>query len=143
MGHLFANGEGVLKDYSQAAYWYRKAAQQGNASAQGDLGMLYDKGLGVAQDYTEAATWYRKAADQGIAAAQAMLGNLYVKGLGVTQDYAQAYFWFDLAAAGKIDGMKQEDVAQDRDNAASHLTPVQLSQMQEKARKWFAAHTAF
>ena len=57
--------------------------------------------------------------------------------------YHNQLLWFDLAAAGKIDGMKQEDVAQDRDNAATHLTPVQLSQMQEKARKWFAAHTAF
>jgi len=38
--------------------------------------------------------------------------------------------------------MTQDEVAQDRDNAASHLAPADLTLMQERARKWFAAHTS-
>src|ERR1017187_4789217 len=40
MGQAYANGDGVPKDYQQAAFWSRKAADQGNATAQNDLGRL-------------------------------------------------------------------------------------------------------
>ena len=45
--------------------WYRKAADQGDADAQFNLGGQYARGHGVAKDVAEAARWYRKAADQG------------------------------------------------------------------------------
>lgn len=38
---------GVKKDYQQAIYWYRKAADQGQINAQGNLGYLYVNGIGV------------------------------------------------------------------------------------------------
>ena len=65
LGVMYANGNGVLQDYAQAAMWYRKAGDQGDDEAQGNLGAMYAKGQGVPQDYAEAANWYRKAADQG------------------------------------------------------------------------------
>jgi TPR repeat protein len=34
-------GKGVLKDYKQAVYWYQKAADQGDAKAQSNLGTMY------------------------------------------------------------------------------------------------------
>ena len=52
----------------------RKAAEQGNAAAQYELGDMYYWGQGVPRDYTEAMKWYRKAAEQGFAAAQYELG---------------------------------------------------------------------
>ena len=45
--------------------WYRKAADQGDAKAQSNLGAMYCHGQGVAQSYKETAVWFRKAADQG------------------------------------------------------------------------------
>ena len=57
--------------------WYRKAADQGYAEVQYELGFLYNVGLGVSQDFAEAARWYRKAADQENAEAQHELGQLY------------------------------------------------------------------
>ena len=62
---MYANGKGVPQDYAEAAKWYRKAAEQGYADAQNNLGMMYVNGQGVPQDYAEAAKWTRKAADQG------------------------------------------------------------------------------
>ena len=53
--------------------WYRKAAEQGDAGAQNNLGKCYHNGQGVAQDYAQAVAWYRKAAEQGHAGAQEAL----------------------------------------------------------------------
>ena len=64
-------------DYAEALKWYRKAAEQGDASAQYNLGNGYRRGKGVTQDYAEAANWYRKAAEQGNAWAQSNLGVMY------------------------------------------------------------------
>jgi len=84
--------------YTQAALWYRKAAEQGNSVAQDALGDLYYNGQGVPQDYTQAALWYRKAAEQGNSVAQDALGDLYYNGQGVPQDYTQAALWYRKAA---------------------------------------------
>ncbi|APZ43661.1 hypothetical protein BW247_11650 [Acidihalobacter ferrooxydans] len=83
---------------SAAASWYRKAAEQGYAPAEYELGSLYEKGLGVPQNYMTAASWYRKAANQRYAPAENNLGSLYEKGLGVPQSYTKAIYWYRKAA---------------------------------------------
>jgi TPR repeat protein len=105
LGYMLQNGAGVERNYSLAVYWYRKAAEQGNADGQNNLGVMYRDGLGVAQDYTQAISWCRKAADQGHAAGQYNLGHMYEKSLGVGRDYAQAIKWYRRAAEqGNPDG---------------------------------------
>ena len=44
--------------------WYRKAAEQGYAIAQFNLGFSYDKGKGVPQDYVQAHKWVNVAASR-------------------------------------------------------------------------------
>ncbi|MNG22691.1 Localization factor PodJL [compost metagenome] len=53
------------KDKQQAALWFRKAAEQGDADAQHALGRIYDSGQGVAQDISESYAWYSVAATNG------------------------------------------------------------------------------
>ncbi len=84
--------------YTEAVKWYRKAAEQGDADAQYQLGKCYDYGRGVTQDFTEAVKWYRKAAEQGDADAQYQLGKCYDYGRGVTQDFTEAVKWYRKAA---------------------------------------------
>lgn len=98
VGLDYANGEGVPKDFMQAAVWFRKAAEQGNPDAQYFLGGMYREGDGVPQDFMQAAIWYRMAADQGNADAQYYLGKLYADGQGVKQDYAEAAELYRKAA---------------------------------------------
>lgn len=98
-GVQFAEGDGVAKDYSAAARFYRKAAEAGYGPAQYDLAYLYENGLGVERNFKEAAAWYRKAADQGDAEAQNNLGTLYATGQGVPRNDAEAVRWYRLAAA--------------------------------------------
>ena len=54
--HYF--GEGVPQDYAEAAKWSRKAAEQGNAMAQSNLGLMYENGHGVPQDDVQAYMWF-------------------------------------------------------------------------------------
>ena len=90
--------DGVRKDDTESNKWYRKAAEQGDATAQFNLGIYYHV-RGMPKDYAQAAQWYRKAADQGDASAQVNLGGMYNEGDGVPQSYAQAVFWYRKAAA--------------------------------------------
>lgn len=62
VGQIFEKGLGTAPDYTQAASWYRKAADQGYAAAAVSLGYLYEEGLGVAKDEVQALNWYRSAA---------------------------------------------------------------------------------
>ncbi len=86
-------------DYEKASSCYRKAAEEGCAAAQHDLGVLFLAGRGVPQNYSEAANWFRKAAEQGVPDSQANLGLQYVQGLGVTKDPVEAVKWFRKSAA--------------------------------------------
>ena len=52
-------------DFGEAARLFRKAADQGYAIAQFNLGIMYAQGQGVKQDFGEAARWFRKPAEQG------------------------------------------------------------------------------
>ncbi len=73
-------------------------AEQGDASAQYNLGVVYHEGVGVLQDDKQAVKWWRKAAEQGYASAQYNLALMYAKGQGVLQNYKQAVKWFRKAA---------------------------------------------
>jgi hypothetical protein len=48
---------GGSKNDVEAVNWFRKAADQGDAPAQADLGGMYANGLGVAQNGVEAVNW--------------------------------------------------------------------------------------
>jgi uncharacterized protein len=55
----------VSTDFLEAAKWARRAAEQGDARAQADLGSLYEQGKGVPLDYVSAYRWYSLAAEGG------------------------------------------------------------------------------
>ena len=49
------------EDDSEAVKWLRKAAEQGFADAQSNLGFMYANGRGVLEDYVQAYAWYSLA----------------------------------------------------------------------------------
>src|SRR6266487_2686026 len=61
----------------------RKAAEQGDAKAQFNLGSMYHDGQGLPRDYAEAFRWCQKAAEQGYARAQDGVGYMHCNGQGV------------------------------------------------------------
>ncbi len=89
---------GKKKDYTQAAQWYRKAAEQGHAEAQTDLGYMYERGYGVTKNLKTAVEWYARGAQSGSPVGQCNLGYMYEKGRGVTQNHETAVYWYRQAA---------------------------------------------
>jgi TPR repeat protein len=59
---MYFKGQGVSRDYDEAAKWYRKAAGHGNANAQFNLATCYERGQGAPQDYVLAYMWFNLAA---------------------------------------------------------------------------------
>ena len=112
---------------------WRPLAEQGDASAQTNLGVMYHQGHGVPLDYAEAMKWFRLAAEQGDATAQHNLGLMYAKGQGVAQNYIQAYMWETLAAAqGNDNASKGLEILE------KQMTPDQIAEAQRLAREWKA-----
>ena len=108
LGDLYAEGDGVPQDETEALRWYRMAtdqgsteavsgiqqmAEQGNVEAQLALGGMYFAGQAVAEDATEGVRWWRLAAEQGHLPAQTGLAGRYFDGRGVAQDAAEAVRW--------------------------------------------------
>lgn len=100
LGWMYSEGCGMRRNYSKAMAWYQKAANQGCAVAQNNLGVMYayDWFGAIKKDYTKAREWYQKAAEQGYARAQYNLAGLYYNGQGVEKDYAKAVEWYQKAA---------------------------------------------
>lgn len=130
LGAMYANGEGVTKDYQQAEKWYRLSANQGNSSAQNNLGWMYYKGQGVNQDYLEATRLFRLSADKGHPKAQLNLGAMYSRGEGVTKNYQEAVKWFRLSA-------EQGDSEAQYNLGAMYNNGDGVSQDYQEALKWF------
>lgn len=75
-----------------------KAAQNGDAKAQYEIGQCYQDGLWVPKDISVAMEWYLKSADQNYSPAFNAIGVCYFKGDGVPIDYEKAAYWFKKAA---------------------------------------------
>jgi hypothetical protein len=108
-----------------------KAAEQGDAGSQVQLGAMYLLGQGVPQDSAKAVALYLRAAEQGHAYAQYDLGAMYAEGTNTPQDYVAAYKWLSLAAA---QGVKM--AMQFRNDVTRKMTPAQTAEAQQQVRQW-------
>ncbi len=136
IGDVYYYGHGVSRDYTEAARWYRRAAENSNAMAQSTLGDIYYYGRGVPQDFQEAVHWWQLAADQGVAVAQLNLGVMYANGDGVPQDYVKSHFYTNLAAARLPVGQDRDIAVKNRDIVGKLMNPGQIAEAQRMARTW-------
>jgi len=88
--------------YEEAAAYYRKSADQGNADGQYGLGVMYTEGSGMKQDFGEARRLLISAAEQGHKQAVNVMALAYIKGgLGLDEAARQgseALSWIKRAA---------------------------------------------
>src|SRR5699024_6947193 len=54
LAEIYYDNQDIYFDREKAFYWNQKAANQGHAKAQYNLGYMYDYGKGVSQDYAKA-----------------------------------------------------------------------------------------
>ena len=112
----------------------RQAAEQGDATAQFNLGFMYANGEGVLKDNAEAVRWYRLAAEQGLASAQYNLGVMCAKGEGVLKDSGLAHMWSNIAGANGNEAARKQ-----RDNLEDDMTRAEISRATELARTCMAS----
>lgn len=97
-GACYEYGWGVVKDYSKALEWYRKAADHGQKNAFGAIGGPYRVGHGVPADGKQAFEWFLKGAEHEDNNSMLCVGNCYYSGIGVKKDLVQAAYWWKAAA---------------------------------------------
>jgi TPR repeat protein len=98
-GRLETGGNGIDRNYTESATWYRNAAEQGSSMAMLKLADYAGRGRGMTKDEALALDWYRKAGDAGSGEGAWQAAQAYLKGRGTTKDDAQALVWLRKAAA--------------------------------------------
>jgi TPR repeat protein len=168
LGMLYFYGDtlqGISKDYTRAAQWFRKSAENGNTEAQIYLGMIYQE-----QDNPEEAEkWYRIPAESGDARAQLnlamlyidqgktyealelikssaqknypmakyLLGSIYEEGPDdIPQDYVQAYMWYWLACTDTDLECDTIPLFSGPESLGKKMTESEISRAKNLANKW-------
>lgn len=100
-GDDFYYGRGCAVDYTQAMYWYRRAAEAGNIYSPNSIGICYQNGYGVPQSGEQAASWFEKAYKAGNPQGAYNLAECYFNGVGVRKNTDQALkYWGEAAKLG-------------------------------------------
>ena len=132
-GQPWARGDGLEKRLL-------RAAEEGNAKAQYNLGILYGNGLddnghAVEINRPEVLRWLLAAAEQGFPLAQVKLAEVYAEWPDIPGSYTTASGWFLVAAIG-LRGIDLHRARSGYERIASRLTPAQIVKTRCFARDW-------
>lgn len=90
---MYQEGRWLSSSPALALDWFNKAAKQGSAVAQIELGLIHEKGLnGTKQDLKRSLDWFGRAAKQGHAVGMFHYGRLLLK-----PHRAEGLAWLQLA----------------------------------------------
>jgi hypothetical protein len=98
---LVDQGEAAAKQqhFPEAFALFGKAADQGDAKAQFEVGRMYAAGRGVEKNCDMAMNWLSKSANQQSTLAQGALASIYFNGdTCAAKDYAKAKMWAQKAS---------------------------------------------
>lgn len=107
LANLYYYGNGVVKDLSQAFFWYQKSSAQGQPYASYAVAQMYSKGEYVCQNEETAQRYYKDALsgflkleskDQADDNLYYKLGSMFKKGLGTDIDMDKAIDYFKRSA---------------------------------------------
>ena len=135
LAQRYYKGAGVEQDFTKAANWFKRLAEQDFAQAQLTLGLMYIRGEGVERDDAKAVEWLKEAASQRLVQAQYLLGIAYEEGHGVEVDLPTAYMWYEIAAALNY---ANAEAAQKR--IADKLSDKEINQAEQDASQWWLQH---
>jgi TPR repeat protein/GTPase SAR1 family protein len=129
LGCFYTNGiadgiHTIEKNPEEAFFWFEKAAQNGHALSQYNLGLMYEKGIGISQNIPKSFEWFKKAASQNILNAFVSLGLLYQS----KDKLGKSLTWFEKAGR---QGHEESQYMLGRYNKAEFKYDV--------AFKWFVA----
>lgn len=94
-------------NYAVAFCIWQPMAQNGDSSAQFNLGWMYHNGYGLRIDDDQALYWWLRAATTGHAEAHFALGDLFANGLGTEKSIDIALGWYISAALKNHDQARE------------------------------------
>jgi TPR repeat protein len=125
------------KDFPAAFTLFKRAAENGDDIAQGNVAQMYAEGIGVAKDVKRALFWYQKASQQGNDIAQYSLARMYGEGTLLPRDDRRAYFWVYVSTFDQIGRSDEYPSAKKfRELLASRVTASQLKEIEAAAKNW-------
>ncbi len=99
LGTLYRLSAGCEMDLELAMYWYRQAADAGNAEGMFNVSGMYEFGVGVEEDLETAHYWQVMAAEAGHALAQYQLAYQFHHGGDLYEQNDEIAFNWYLASA--------------------------------------------
>jgi serine/threonine protein kinase len=98
IGRMYAIGDGVTLQHSEAWKYFWSLKDCGNNLVQTWIGWYLENGYGTEKNMKEALKWYQAGVNGGSSWAQAQLGLCYSFGKGVTQNVKEATRLYQLSA---------------------------------------------
>mgnify|MGYP000229879357 CR=1 FL=1 len=99
LAEAYYKGDGLDQNYTQALYWYEKAAVAGEPEAALMAGKILLEGLNGKKDERRAVMHFKSAADKGLAEAQFMYARCLSSGSGISVNPTSATAWYKKSAA--------------------------------------------
>jgi TPR repeat protein len=91
-----------MKRFSEAYFWFTRAAEKNHAKSSYQLGQMFFEGNGVAKNNETAFSWFLKSAEEGDHESQFKVAEWYEVGLHVEKNEEKAFFIYKkLADANK------------------------------------------
>lgn len=109
--NYYYGASGFDNNEDEAAKWFLKAAEQGHAEAQDNIGCFYMWGEVVPKDRVKAESWLLKSAAQGYGSAYFSLGSFYED-----DNKDEAICWFK-----KHMDAYYEEYGEENESSAKHL----------------------
>lgn len=108
LGRYYLKGLGIEQDFTKAADWLEKAADQGDSLALKLIISMHQSDSEVIEkDYFKMIKWLNQLALENDEDALLTLGRFYEEGLGVRQDEEKAIEWYEKSIeVGSVIGMQ-------------------------------------
>jgi uncharacterized protein len=106
VGYCYSIGRGAKQDQKAAAYWFKKAAENGCTEGMFNYALISESGEGTRRNTARAFRLYLQAASAGHLQAQTNLAVCYLDGCGAKRNIDEGIRWLRKAA------MRGDDLAQ-------------------------------
>lgn len=132
LGHFYTDNKYYkYRSLKKSAYWYEKAAEQGDIDSILTIARFYTEGIGVEKDLSKAFYWLSKGVEQDDGAAELYIAKYYAEGISTKKDLVKAYMMYDLAGTAGVPH---------KDKLAKQMTPEQIQEAIQKSRQWQEEH---
>ena len=141
LGNMYAGGNGVEQDASEAFALYHRAALANNTDGMVAVAAMYQTGQGISLNTQLAIGWFERAARLGSQAGAFFYGiHMFQGSKGTTYDikpdHAAAYRWFRIAATHGGDKKLRHAAFSTAEQLETRLPPDQVMQADKDAKDW-------